>query len=135
MWASAHRQKGRYQDADRTYCTGPFTQVSRLGNPLFNEVIVPMSKKDRWNKVEPRQDYAVRQVRCPARIGQAAAGARIPGVFPNLAKLTKDRADLLAILLTGIPAGLIPGFQNYTGPKQGDMLRLNVAIPPSREAD
>ena len=42
-----------------------------------------------------------------------------PDVFPNLAALNasgKPRADLLAILLTGIPSGLIPGFQNYTGP-------------------
>ncbi len=55
-----------------------------------------------------------------------------PGVFPNLATLTEvDRGDLLAILLTGIPAGLIPGFQNFTGPTYADMLRLNVAIPPS----
>ena len=55
-----------------------------------------------------------------------------PGVFPNLAALNADRADLVAILLTGIPAGLIPGFQNLTGTKQADLLRLNVAIPPSK---
>ena len=56
-----------------------------------------------------------------------------PGVFPNLAALTADRADLLAILLTGIPAGLIDGFQNFTGPTQADVLRLNLAIPPTHE--
>ena len=54
-----------------------------------------------------------------------------PGVFPNLAKLSADRADLVAILLTGIPAGIVPGFQNNTGSVLADMLRLNVAIPPS----
>jgi hypothetical protein len=54
-----------------------------------------------------------------------------PGVFPHLAAYDKDRADLLAILLTGIPAGIVPGFQNYTGARQADMLRLNVAIPPT----
>ncbi|MCU1359077.1 MAG: hypothetical protein JWN99_366, partial [Ilumatobacteraceae bacterium] len=54
-----------------------------------------------------------------------------PGVFPNLAAYTADRADLLAVLLTGIPANIVPGFQNYTGPCQADMLRLNVAIPPA----
>jgi len=51
----------------------------------------------------------------------------------GLAGLTADRADLLAILMTGIPSGLIPGFQNYTGPRQADVLRLNVAIPPSKK--
>ena len=55
-----------------------------------------------------------------------------PGVFPNLAAYKKPRADLVAILLTGIPKGVVPGFQNYTGPVQADMLRLNVAVPPSK---
>jgi len=54
-----------------------------------------------------------------------------PGVFPNLAAYTKSRADLSAILLTGIPSGVVPGFQNYTGPVKSDLLRLNLAIPPS----
>ena len=40
-----------------------------------------------------------------------------------------------AILLTGIPAGVVPGFQNYTGPVEADMLRLNVAIPPTAQAE
>jgi Domain of unknown function (DUF4331) len=52
-------------------------------------------------------------------------------VFPNLAGLTAKRADLVAVLLTGLPAGIIPGFQNYTGKVLADMLRLNVAIPPT----
>ena len=54
-----------------------------------------------------------------------------PGVFPNLKAYKKSRADLNAILLTGIPEGVVPGFQNYTGPIEADMLRLNVAVPPS----
>ena len=54
-----------------------------------------------------------------------------PGVFPNLAALSKPRADLVAILLTGIPSGLIAGFQNNTGSVQADQLRLNLAIPPT----
>ena len=57
-----------------------------------------------------------------------------PGVFPNLAALVKSRkarADLQAILLTGLPPGIVPGFQNSTGPLQADMLRLNTAIKPA----
>ena len=38
----------------------------------------------------------------------------------------------MAILLTGIPKGIIPGFQNYTGSVLADMMRLNVAIPPTK---
>ena len=52
-----------------------------------------------------------------------------PGAFPKLAAYTKDRADLEAILLTGIPTGVVPGFQNFTTTKPSDMLRLNVADP------
>src|SRR6478735_2128430 len=130
VWASAYRQKGRFQDENRSYSTGAFTQVSRLGNPLFNEVIVPMSKKDRWNRLEPSQDYQfAKYVAHPELAGLLPV--LYPGVFPNLAALAADRADLLAILLTGLPKGVIPGFQNFTGPKQADMLRLNVAVPPA----
>jgi len=57
-----------------------------------------------------------------------------PGVFPNLAKLVaskKPRVDLEAILLTGIPSGIVPNFSNFTGTVLADMLRLNTSIPPS----
>ena len=60
-----------------------------------------------------------------------------PGVFPHLAALVaagKPRADLEAILLTGIPAGIIRGFTNFTGPVLADMLRLNTSIPPTPAA-
>ena len=130
VYAAAYRQKGRYQDEDRNNWSGPYTQVSRLANPLFNEVIVPMSKKDRWNRVEPRRDADFAKYVAQPELARLLP-VLYPGVFPNLAALKKDRADLLAILLTGIPGGLIPGFQNYTGPTQADLLRLNVAIPPA----
>jgi hypothetical protein len=56
-----------------------------------------------------------------------------PGVFPNLEaynKGTPKRDDLLAIFHTGLPSGVVPGFQNSMGTTQADMLRLNLAIPP-----
>ena len=112
---------------------GPFEQVSRLGNPLFNEVLVPMERKDFWNRQAPVDDAQFAEG--VARKLQLAKLLPVlyPGVFPNLAALNasgKARADLLAILLTGVPAGIIPGCQNFTGPTQADLLRLNVAIPP-----
>ncbi len=58
-------------------------------------------------------------------------------MFPNLAALNKAgtaRADLLAILLTGIPAGVDPGFHELHRPVQADMLRLNTSIPPTPPA-
>jgi hypothetical protein len=131
VWGAAYRQKAQLRDDDGdSRGLGPWQQVSRLGNPLFNEVIVPMSRKDEWNATSPEDDSRFAKfVARPELAGLLPV--LYPGVFPNLAALNKDRADLLAILLTGIPSGLIPGFQNFTGTTQADELRLNVAIPPS----
>ena len=127
VWGAAYRQKATIRNR---HDAGPWIQVSRLGNPLFNEVIVPMARKDEWNSVGPDDDR--RFAKYVARPELAALlPVLYPGVFPNLAALNKDRADLLAVLLTGIPSGLIPGFQNFTGTTQADELRLNVAIPPA----
>ncbi|RAQ98176.1 DUF4331 domain-containing protein [Thermogemmatispora tikiterensis] len=131
VWASASRQKVTLHDHEQEPAhTGPWVQVSRLGNPLFNEVIVPLGQKNLWNRLAPKDDAAfVKYVEHPevARL----LPVLYPGVFPHLQALTAPRADLVAILLTGIPAGLIDGFQNFTGSKPADLLRLNVAIPPS----
>jgi hypothetical protein len=131
VWATASRQRSSVLGPNGTRETyGPWTQVSRLGNPLFNEVIVPMASKDRWNSIPPNGDYQFAQyVSKPELAGLLPV--LYPKVFPNLAAYTKPRADLLAILLTGIPAGVVPGFQNFTGTTQADMLRLNVAVPPT----
>ena len=132
VWAAASRRKVRMAGGPNgsTSESGPWVQVSRLGNPLFNEVIVPMAAKDRWNSLYPKDDSAfVGHVNHPELAGLLPV--LYPGVFPNLAALSKPRADLVAILLTGIPSGLIAGFQNYTGSVQADQLRLNVAIPPT----
>ena len=77
--------------ARRTPAPGPFTQVSRLGNPLFNEVIVPMAKKDLWNSLPPREDKRFAEFVAAARAG-ALLPALYPGVFPNLAALTRRRS-------------------------------------------
>ena len=132
-----HREppvRERVRRADRQdRRSGPFRQVSRLGNPLINEVIIALGDKDRWNALPPAGDKQFAHYY--ANPGLAAALPSLyPGVFPNLAALVasgKARADLEAILLTGIPSGIIPNFQNNTGSVLSDMLRLNTAIPPS----
>ena len=126
----APAEGARCATAATTSSVGPFVQVSRLGNPLFNEVIVPMGRKDEWNADTPDGDKDYAPFVAQPELAKLLP-VLYPGVFPNLAAFKGDRADLLAILLTGIPKGIIPGFQNFTGPTQADMLRLNVAIPPS----
>jgi hypothetical protein len=142
VWTSAYRQQVRFLDNGDAgqFDVGPWIQVSRLGNPLFNEVIVPMGEKDNWNAMSPNQDSAFAEyVAHPELAGLLPVLYHAPGskqsLFPNLAALNasgKPRADLEAILLTGIPSGIVTGFQNYTGPTQADMLRLNMAVAPSK---
>jgi hypothetical protein len=94
-----------------------WTQVSRLGNPLVNEVVVPTPFKDAWNRSAPVND-------------KQYAG---PVVTPVLAKLMNqlykvnapetNRDDLVAVFGTGVK-GL-----NFTGNTVADMLRLNYSIP------
>jgi len=144
IWASASRRKatilpgdgddddnGQFdEDASPGIQTGPFTQVSRLGMPLINEVIIPLGKKDVWNTANPRFDSQFLQYYQTPEL-QRLLPILYPGVFPKLAGYGKPRADLVAILLTGIPSGIVPGFQNFTGTTQADYLRINMAIPPN----
>ncbi len=138
VWTTASRQRVHFNnDSDgRTNPAnvGPWTQVSRLGNPLFNEVLVPMERKDDWNQDPPNNDSNYADGVLHPELAKLLP-VLYPGAFPNLAALVasgKPRADLAAVLLTGIPAGVVsPNFQNFTGATQADLLRLNMAIPPS----
>ena len=134
VWTSASRQKARVLKAGGTdVASGPYVQVSRLGNPLVNEVVVPMSKKDYWNSQEPADDKQFTPAVLNPELAQLLP-VLYPGVFPNLEaynKGTPKRDDLVAIFHTGLPGGVVPGFQNSMGTVQADMLRLNLAIPPT----
>jgi len=132
VWATASRQKVTMRDGRDGAQTshGPWVQVSRLGNPLFNEAIVPVGDKDRWNALTPADDSQFLKYAQHPEVSTRLPKF-YPTSFPHLATLTAVRADVVAILLTGIPSGFIPGFQNYTGATYADMLRLNMAIPPT----
>ena len=130
IWATASRQKGRIREDDgEEHHAGSFMQVSRLGNPLINEAVIPVGKKDRWNALPPKEDDQFSSYFEHPEL-QILLPILYPGVFPNLAA-NPARPDLVAILLTGIPSGIVPGFQNFTGARKADMLRLNLAIPPA----
>ena len=135
IWASASRQRALVLAGAPAHA-GPWTQVSRLGNPLINEVLIPLGKKDLWNATEAKDDAQYLSYYTDPEL-QKLLPFLYPGVFPNLEALlatplaSRLRNDLVAILLTGILSGIVPGFQNYTGMTQADMLRLNLAIPPT----
>jgi hypothetical protein len=132
VYASASRRKARILEPNGGIDeTGPFVQVSRLGSPLFNEVMIPLGLKDLWNAQLPKDDKEfltyVQHQEVPRRLTEF-----YPGVFPHLAVYKKPRVDMVAIFLTGIPVGIIPHFQNFTRATLADLLRLNMAIPPAK---
>jgi hypothetical protein len=96
-----------------------WTQVSRLGNPLVNEVIIPTGLKDLWNRQQPWQDSNYRQYYTNPILAKVINTAYKLGVPET------DRNDLVQVLLTGIPK------VNFTGSKPADLLRLNLTIPPA----
>jgi hypothetical protein len=133
VWASSSRQKFRTLHANGTMsASGPWQQVSRLGNPLIDEVIIPTGKKDYWNSQKPNHDSQfARYYKAPEVT--AVANALYDALdTPN----TTNRNDLVAILLTGlnIPnSAVVPGGLQYTrtGSTQADMLRVNTGIKPN----
>ena len=130
-WATASRATTAVMKSKGSEMTdeGSWRQVSRLGNPLVNEVVIPLKLKDAFNSISPKDDaVAAPYVLDPqlAHLLQAVFKIDIPD---------PPRNDLVAIFATGIPKNSVPGAPNYTtflsDGKPHEMLRLNVAIPPT----
>jgi Domain of unknown function (DUF4331) len=127
IYATASRQKATILRNDGTKDGyGRWVQVSRLGNPLINEVVIPLGKKDYWNRSEPSNDsqfehyYSKPEVSALENLLYGQANAN--GVLQPIDET--GRTDLDLILLNGVP-GL-----NFTGNTQADLLRLNTDIKP-----
>ncbi len=102
---------------------GAFVQVSRLGMPLVNEVVIGMPDKDRFNAGVPSGDAALLSyVTNPTlpRLVEIAYGLPAGGAAPK----NLPRNDLVTTFLTGIP-----GVNRPANPTPSEMLRLNTAIP------
>jgi hypothetical protein len=130
VYASASRQKVRILDDNgTTKGRGPWVQVSRLGNPLINEVVIPLGDKDYWNRENPADDQQFEQYyKAPevSRLENVLYGTLPQGHVGGALQAidATDRSDLVTILLTGIPG------VNFTGSTDSDLLRLNTAITP-----
>lgn len=102
---------------------GAWTQVSRLGMPLVNEVVIGLPDKDRFNASKPRNDAQfadyVTHPTLPALLEIALA---LPGAAPR----HLPRTDLSTVFLTGIG-----GVNRPAGVQAAEMLRLNTATPPT----
>jgi len=106
---------------------GAWVQVSRLGNPLVNELVIGLNDKDRWNTTEPKDDSQYDNY-----MNNSVLAALIEGLFGKAnapAPTSAKRADLLAIFHTGIPG---VNLQQTTAamPVHADLLRLNTSLVP-----
>jgi hypothetical protein len=133
VWAASSRQKYRTLNANGTMSAwGPWQQVSRLGNPLINEVIIPTAKKDYWNSQKPASDWQFAKYYLAPEITAVANALYDALDTPN----TTNRGDLVAVLLTGLDipnSAVVPGGLHFTrtGSTKADMLRVNTGIKPN----
>jgi hypothetical protein len=134
-WTTASMRQARllngspasgYQTTDKN--GGAWTQISRLGNPLVNEVVIGLRDKDKFNAAKPKDDAQfatyVTNPTLPALLGLV-----LTGDAAALAPTNLPRTDLVSTFLTGInglnrPASLT---------RAAEMLRLNTGVAPVAE--
>jgi hypothetical protein len=126
-WTTASVRQARVVNPGATYTVpskegGAWTQVSRLGNPLVNEVVIGLPDKDHFNASEPKDDAQfakyVEYPTLPYLVDAIFGTGYQPTAFP--------RADLVATFLTGIT-----GVNAVSGGKAAEELRLNTAVGPT----
>ena len=120
VYASASRQQVRMFGDGEVRSNGRWVQVSRLGLPLVNEVLIPLGKKDIWNASSPQNDVAA----FGQYILNPEPAALMHGLYGLNVPANPRTSDILPIL-QGAGAGLTP--PNYLPP--ADLLRVNVAVP------
>ena len=131
VWSTASLPQSRLLKPNPTYAApttngGAYVQVSRLGNPLVNELVIGLPQKDLFNAAKPTQDAALADyVTNPTfpTILQAlfGAAATAPTNFP--------RNDLVAVFLTGIAT-----LNQQATVTPSEMQRLNTAVNPTPQA-
>jgi hypothetical protein len=126
-WTSASVRQARVINPQATYAKpsregGAWTQVSRLGGPLVNEVIIGLKDKDQWNATEPKDD---------AQWNTYMENPTLPKLIELLlgtgtysAPSNYPRSDLKAVFHTGVV-----GVNGLATDKTGEYLRLNTALP------
>ncbi|HKR70601.1 MAG TPA: DUF4331 domain-containing protein [Streptosporangiaceae bacterium] len=139
IWSTAERPRVRITGKTGTSTRG-WVQVSRLGNPLVNEVVVPANLKDAFNALPPVKDASIAPV--VARVKDPEVPKLIQGIYGIKAPAI-PRNDLVEIFLTGITkkaggpikADLNSQLNNAdVSPaafRPSEMLRLNLSIKPT----
>jgi hypothetical protein len=132
-WTSAYLHQGRVLNPTATYTVpaaegGPWVEVSRLGNPLVNEVVIGLPDKDKWNGSALADDVA--------NFGKYAEYPTLPelisilfGGGSEIAPQVFPRTDIVAAFLTGLKGVNAFPATDASTPGTCEMLRLNTALP------
>jgi Domain of unknown function (DUF4331) len=122
VWSATDRTRARVA-TKAEWRRAEWVQVSRLGNPLINEVIIPTELKDKWNRTTPDKDEQFKQY----YLNSSLAGL-LNKLYPQFGPFKEtDRTDLVAVLGTGLKEPNL----NFTGGNFADELRLNLSIAPT----
>jgi hypothetical protein len=114
---------GIYATTQRRNAQGYYSQVSRLGNPLVNEVVNPQKDKDKFNASQPKDD---------AQFLKNVTNPELPKLIQqiyNIKAPSEPRNDLVDVFLKGVKG--LNQEQPYATPSE--MLRLNTSIKPTAE--
>jgi hypothetical protein len=121
VWSSTERRKFQVTNSDKPG-KGKFVQVSRLGNPLVNEVVIPLGQKDKFNRTQPQND-----AKNYGKYVVTPELAHLMNALFNLGVKETGRTDIVTALLTGIP-GLT---QISSKPAAADTLKINLGVAPN----
>jgi len=122
VWSATDRVRARIA-TKAEWRRAEWVQVSRLGNPLINEVLIPTELKDKWNRTTPDKDEQFKKY----YLNSSLAGL-LNKLYPQFGPFKEtDRTDLVAVLGTGLKTPNL----NFTGGTFADELRLNLSIAPT----
>ena len=120
--SSKHKQR-KHKHGKRSHADD-WVQVSRLGNPLVNEVVIPLGKKDQFNRTSPDRDAEL--------YGQFVVKPELAAVLNALFDVgapESNRTDIVQALLQGIPG--LNQHKGVKGPPAVDTLKINLGVPPA----
>jgi hypothetical protein len=124
VWSTTERKRlSVRRRRGRTRVRSRFVQVSRLGNPLVNEVVIPLGQKDRFNRTTPNRDAAL----YGRYVVRPELAAILNGLF-NVGAPERNRTDIVQALLQGIPG--LNQHRRVSGPPAVDTIKLNLGTPP-----
>ncbi len=130
MYASTARQQTRALGGPGmgTVSTGPWVQISRMGNPLVNELIINTPNKDAWNAAAPASEALFQSSYTNPVIATALNLVYGFPIVPINGSPASNRTDLMSILLK-YPGQALDG--SNCGSPCSELLRLDLRVPPT----